>query len=298
MLDQIQTNNNHALRQVLRIGEGAINPEERIVQGEITGAQVEVFCIALENDFFVKEIVDTTTPDTCVDGRGFEVGGNAAGGTFTLVMADALTNQTLRRGQESAPNHARRFFTALTEAGARVGGHTGHAEGDNSGCGAEDKLDSQIDGAPSILSYIVRRGNDIRELLNSIGVKVSDEIHTKIVDNAAKLRAENYATNGKELEAVTKEIAGDDATPLLVGEHAEVALDIETHPGKTMDRQKIYAAYAGKMQAFHLDVWAVENGVKLLAQSEPEARERFVAALYYNVATACTLAKNVRIVTH
>jgi hypothetical protein len=287
-------------RPTLTIGEGTINPDVRVSKGEITEVEIEDFCTQLENDTFIEEISPETTPDSCVDGRGFEIGGNAAGGTFTLVMADALTSQSFRNPGETAPTHASRFFTELLaqEKPVPVRGHTGRADAENSGCGAEDKLDTQIENAPTILGYMTRRGDEIRDVLTGLGIDISDDLHSKIVTNAQNLRDENYATNGKDLENVTKKVAGEDAAPMLEGEHLEAVLDIETRPGKTMNRQKIHNAFDGRLQAFHLDVWAVANGTKLFAASEEEAHERLVAALYYNVATACTLASNVRIVAH
>ena len=282
----------------LEIGEGSINPDELIAQGIITASEVLEFCDRLQANEFVVEIDPSTIADSCVDGRGFEVGGNAAGGTFTLVIADALTTQTYWEPYDTALDHARRMYGRLQSLGKRVGGHTGPAEGANSGCGAQDKLDATDGNAPSILHYIVRRGDDIREFLADIGIRVDAGLHTAITTNAQKLRNEGYATSGKDIENVTKEVAGANATPFLPGEHRETVLDLETRPGKTMDRRKIYETYQGRMQAFHVDVWAIRNGITALTSSATEQQMQLIAALYYNVATACVLAKNVRLVVH
>ncbi|HWT55948.1 MAG TPA: cadmium-containing carbonic anhydrase [Candidatus Microsaccharimonas sp.] len=272
------------------IGEGSINPYARIANGEISHDQLNALVTALQSDELYVDIDPEMIPNSCVDGRGDElVGPNAAGGTFSLVMGDALTTQSYRRPGEQAPVHARRMFGALARLDKKIGGHDDtHAQGDNCGCGADDKLDSEDPAVPSILEYITRRGEDIRTLLNGLNIQISDELHAKIMDNTQQLRDEHYATNGAELRQATIDEGGRVVT--LPGKHVEAVLNVQTQAGKTLDRQKLHEMFDGALDAFNLDVPALQYGSTLLAVSETEAHERFVGALYYNVATAAALA--------
>lgn len=43
-------------------------------------------------------------------------------------------------------------------------------------------------------------------------------------------------------------------------------------------------------EAFNLDVWAPKYGIDVISSSEKESEHKFVAAVLYNIATACVLA--------
>lgn len=279
------------------IGEGGIDPEARIGNGEITRELLEEVTARLQTDEFYDDIDPDLISAGCVDGRGDEIGPNSAGGTFSLVMADALTDQTQRNPGEKAPAHLRTMFTLLQKLGFTVRGHGDmQAHDPNCGCGAEDKLDSNEADKPSILEYITRRGAEIRTFLGTLSVQVSDAQHTKTTRRAQELRDEGYATNGTELRAATIDVAGEAAAPKLPGMHVEGILVIDTRAGKALNRKRLHDAFGGQIDAFYLNVPALQLGTKQLATSEQEAADRFVSGLYYNVATAATLANNLRIV--
>lgn len=278
----------------LTIAEGGIDPDTRVSRGEITQDEIEQFVTDIQSEEFDAVIDAAAIPAVCVDGRGMRVGPNAAGGTFTLVVADALTTQTYRSQGDKAPAHATRLFTELTKAGKKIGGHDDdHAQGNNCGCGAEDKLDNVEDAnGPSILGYIERRGGDIRTFLESplIGLTISDELHESIVARSAELRKEKYATAGADLKKATLAVAGEDAIEQLTGVHNEVALRIQTKPGATIDRPKLREKYGDKLEVFELDLPNLRSGVEAVSLTKEEAGKKLIAALYYNVATASVLA--------
>lgn len=278
----------------LTLGEGLIDPARRVAAGEISETEIEQFGQDLNSPEFDAEIDALAIPNVCVDGRGLKVGPNAAGATFSLVMADALTTQSYRRAGEDAATHAGTILGELKHVGHEVGGHDDeNAHGPFCGCGAQDKLDNLHDEtAPSILEYIDRRGDDIRALLESpaIGLTISDEVHATITGRSRELRKERYAANGAAIKAATVAVAGEESIESVRGTHNEVALRIRTMAGKTIDRVKLRQKYGDRLQTFELDLPALRQGVEALSLSKAEADDKFIAALYYNVATASTLS--------
>lgn len=282
----------------LGTGEGGIDPQTRVNNGEFTNDQVDTFSQEVASDRFQTPIDPTAIPHKCVDGR-CECGGaqsfgpNAAGGTFSLVMADALTTSSYRHEEEKAPDHAKRMYGELIKQGYKIGGHGDEKAADEtSGCGAQDKLDAPED-QPSILNYITRRGDDVRKIVELLtGEEVSDALHQHIMGKAQKLRTESYATNGAELrQSYVDASAGDETTvPDVEGGHKEVVLVVNTQEGTTLNRELVREELGEDMQAFNLDIHGLENGVEVISIDTEEAQEKFVAALYYNVATASVLA--------
>ena len=277
-------------RRVLAIGEGSIGPEALIARGEATQKEIDEFRERLLTDEFFEDMDPELIIDSCVDGRGTEdIGPNAAGGTFSYVMGNALTVQSMREPSEKAPGHARRMFNAFKRLDKKIGGHDDtHKHGPNCGCGAQDKLDPQ--GGPSILDYITRRPDDIRGFLGSLDVQISNERHSDIVARAQQLQDEAYATDGADLREATVEVGGEQSVKTLPGNHNEVFGVIILDPSKKLNRAKVHAAYGGRLQAFALNVPALKYGSTLLAIDQEEADARFEGALYYNVATFGVLA--------
>jgi hypothetical protein len=225
-----------------------------------------------------------------LDGRQ-ELGANAAGGTFSLVAADALSSGHYRHPGENAAEHARRLYKELLKQGYAVGGHDDdHALAPACGCGAEDKLDSTDTSQPSILRYIVRRSADIRQLLKSLGIEVDDALHERISGKAAQLMQEGYAAPGAALRQAFVDTVGEAGVERLTGAHHEVALVVNTQAGSTLDRQALRAAFGELYQAFNVDLPSLQKAAEIISLSAAEAREIFVAALYYNLATAAVLA--------
>ena len=278
----------------LTLGEGSIDPAGRIANGEISDQQIEQFVTDLDSPEFDAEIDALVIPNVCVDGRGLKIGANAAGGTFSLVMADALTSQSYRQAGQDAATHTVTLLKELKKLGYEVGGHDDeNAHGSVCGCGAEDKFDNLEDNTrASILEYIGRRGDDIRSLLESptIGLTISDELHELIIGRSRELRTEQYASNGAAIKAATVSVGGEESIEKVKGTHNEVALRICTAAGKTIDRLKLRQKYGERLQAFELDLPALRQGVEAISLTKKEADDKFIAAIYYNVATASTLS--------
>jgi hypothetical protein len=281
------------LQALLTIGEGTIGPAGRVARGEISEQRVDQLEADVRTDRFYRQLPEGVfIPDECVDGRlGGNLGPNAAGGTFTVVMGFALTGEQLRENGETAPKHAARVYRYLLDRGHRIGGHDDEqAHGPNCGCGAQDKLDNQDPSQPSILGYIERRSDDVRSAIESLGVEVSDNLHAKISSQATALRQEMYATTGADLRQAYVETAGDQSVSTLKGMHNEVLVVINTQEDTTLDRNAMAAEYHDEYEVFNVDAWAIKKSFDSMALSAEEANENYIAALYYNVATAAVLA--------
>lgn len=230
-------------------------------------------------------------PRVCVDGRSREDGvveaaPNAAGGSETLVIADALSAAIFLGKGADVASHAEALYAFLADKGFKVGGHRDdHAEGDASGCGANDKLQA-------ILQKIGTAQQEIRSFIGALGVEIDDDTHRNIVARAAALAEGPYvASAGRRMTEVTRTLGGETAIPRLTGAHNEVAVVINTKAGTTLDRAALQKEFGPELQAFNVDVWAIEETIKTVAAKDGRtAAAMYAAALYYNVATALTLA--------
>jgi cadmium carbonic anhydrase-like protein len=282
----------------LTIGEGTIDPVTRSQAGIINDTTLAELVERLKTAEFYAVIDPAAIPTKCVDGRSRadgrqELGANAAAGTFSVVMADALTTNSYRSAGQTAYEHAKRLYNHLVSLGKLIGGHDDdRAQVPNCGCGAEDKLDTVAADQPSILGYLVRRGDDIRNVVVSLGVTVDDNTHQKLLLQADNLHQTHYAVTGADLRQAFLDTPGAGAASIetLTGTHNEVAVVINRQVGTTLNRQKLKAAFGDAYQVFNLDLAALRAACELLALSAGEAQEKFVAALYYNVATAAVLA--------
>jgi hypothetical protein len=120
----------------------------------------------------------------CVDGRipvtgANPLGPNSSGGTESRFVADDLTSKRFESEDGTTAGGYSNVLTFLVEAGYEVGGHTDeHAEGDASGCGANDKL-------AQIYAYIAKNSETLRSVAYQFGVSISDDTHQMIVRNGS-----------------------------------------------------------------------------------------------------------------
>lgn len=272
----------------LTIGVGAIEPAPRLDSGEIDEAKLHDLLERLTGEAFFVPTSDAM-PRQCVDGRPradgtCEPAPNASGGTFSLVMADALSFGKYRRAGGDAAEHAAGLYQNLIDKQYRVGGHDADHHGqDGCGCGAEDKLSD-------ILRFITGRQGNVRETVASMGVTLSDESDKRITDSAKRLLASGYVVSGERLRRAFIDTAGNDSVETLTGGHHEVALSVNTRPGTTLDRAKLAAEFGDAYQVFNLDAPALHTACELIAGSEKERKAMYAASLYYNVAVAAVLA--------
>jgi hypothetical protein len=191
--------------------------------------------------------------------------------------------------QDTVATHAAKVFGTLDNY--VIGGHRDtHAENGMSGCGANDKLGL-------ILAKIADQPSAIRAFLVERGIPITDELHELIVTRASQLIDQDYAATAGE--AVTTAIEQNKgAVEMLDGSHNEAIAVINTTEGTTLDRSKFRQEFGDDVQAFNVDVWAIKHMAEATSVTKGEIEPKFVAALYYNVATTLTLAgPSVRVVT-
>lgn len=269
------------------LAQGAIGPRPRVDAGEISEQEVHDFVAALQGDALFSQIT-AVVPHKCVDGRFRadnvnSLGPDAAGGTESLVIGDALTYGMFCGPEDTASTHTKKVLQFWLDRQQHVGGHDADAAHGGSGCGACDKLDAT-------LAYIATRGDELRSTIAGLGVEVDDETQATVTGRAQKLVSGQYADGGPAIIAAMRETAGVDAVETLTGEHKEVAVVINTKPVTTMDRGAIREQFGDKLQAFNVDVWALEKSANEMYNDAQKARALYYATLCYNVAVAAVLS--------
>lgn len=264
---------------------GSIGPSHR---SNVDFATMQQVVNDLDDCFVATEPADIV-PRQCVDGRPRSdntcaPAPNAAGGTFSAVVGDALTTNHFRADKTAnAAMHARQIYAFLTERGYAVGGHDAdHASGNDCGCGAEDKLSA-------MLEFIRDHGADIRIFLKDL-VAVSDQTHELIVGNASQLLQSGYVCSGKELRQAFVDIAGAESVETLAGPHNELVLIVNTQPDTTLDRARLRTKFGDAYQAFNVDIPALRKAAEITSITPLERDQKLAAMLYYNVAVAAVLA--------
>ncbi|HMH31222.1 MAG TPA: hypothetical protein VK534_01975 [Methylomirabilota bacterium] len=269
----------------LSFAEGSVDPAVRVANGEIEQSKIDELAQRLRNGEFRIQVDPESIPGDCMDCRrqsngAAVVGVKAAGGTTTLVVADALTTNSYRQKGEKAPQHKRNMLEQLSKD-HEVGGHTG-AEG-SVPCGAETKLDGQEPDEPSILGFMERKSVDIFGTLRSLGYEVEPELEDDIVAKTTVLRQEDYATTGEELAAVGIEVVGRDKIRELSGVQNGVMVALLTKRGEILDQEAICDEYGDEYGVFEIEAWSIANGANKTALGPEEAHQKEIAGLAYNL---------------
>jgi hypothetical protein len=285
------------LTSTLAIAEGQVDPAPRVLSGEIRQERIDELRSRIRSGEFTTQIGQNLIPCDCMDCRPqtngqMVIGPKAAGGTTTLVIADALTTNSYRHPGEKAPAHKERLFTRLIEKEHKVGGHI--ADNVNlpgyAGCGAEDKLDSQDPSMPSILGFIGRKSQQLFSFVRQAGYDISPDLENDITAKAATLREEHYATNGVELSQAGKAVAGEDNIKVLTDEQRGVVIVVLTNPGDVLDQQAIADEFGPDYQVFEIAAWAIANGARAISATEEEAHAKTIAGVLYSVAAGGVIA--------
>lgn len=284
--------------EIMRLGSlatGTIDPSTRVKGGEISDDCVNALAREIDEHYIWvnKELIDGTTliPRWCVDGRkdvkGLPTAPNAAGGTYTLVVAEALIDApelVQNEATHTSAKHGRAMFSALHEQGHDIGGHIDdHSPEGKCGCGACDRL-------ADIIEFIGNNIEAISEIASTLGLTVSPDLQQKIKANAELLIENKYVSSGDDMISAITKVTVDDNVQKLHGEHKEVVLAVNTKTGTTLDRASVASTFGEDLQAFNVDVWAIENGVRTVTDSNHAFTEKTASAILYNIATACVLA--------
>jgi len=251
--------------------------------------RLEEFTEQVASGKFHRPVANNQTiPARCVDGRSTNgtppLAPNAAGGSETLFVADDLTVKGLATPDDTTRSAYKNTLHWLKVHTFEVGGHTDTgAQGDASGCGANDKLGM-------IYSYIANHGDVLRAVAGDLGVSVLAETHDRILKNA---RERSQFSKGRELLDELKESARPEFIDVLEGDHKEVVAVINTKDGTTLDRSALQKEFGSDYQAFNVDVWSFKKAAEAISVEplEPHEIEQKVAAMvYYNLATTFVLA--------
>lgn len=273
------------------------------------------------DDTFVAQVAQEIADGEFNTEISAENGPCSSGGTFTMVVADALTGRYLYRPGMNAAEHSQEVYGYLRQAIEKnpdlkkiipsvcidgrmkqegslpnttgIGGHRDeHAHGANCGCGAEDKFGDTpaTEDKPAqmgSLRYLAEQSDVIRGDLASLGVQVDDETHQLIVTNAKDLYANNYAVSGQALsEAMQTAAGGASSTPTLAGVHFELLAHLQTSKDKTLDREALAARYGVDCQAFEVNIGTFPDAAAVVALTERGAQQYAAAMLYFNIAVA------------
>lgn len=219
-------------------------------------------------------------PKECIDGRpGGDMMPNSAGGTFSLTVADDLTTQRFSK-EKTLIEADREVMRVVIGEGEIVGGHCAdHAEGDNCGCGAKDKIGV-------IYAYIANNPDVMLAQADALGIKVPQDVHDKIVRNAA---ARTDFPTGKELSTTLKEVAGEESESILTGAHKEVVAVINSREGTSLDREALTEVFGTEYQAFNVDAWTFKDAASAISDTDEEVEQKTIAMAYYNLAAANVL---------
>ncbi len=260
--------------------EGSIQPNNEQVK-----RFPEVVTRIINGDF--HKDIDSTIVSGCIDGRcGAESPhASSAGGTISLMVARDLTRD-YKDGFDTTAELMRQTTQILTDRGYQIGDHVDdHAEGEKTGCGANDNLEK-------IYRVIARKGDAIRDLARQLGFGdlVGDDEICERIEQAAADRAV-FSQPDEVMEAI-KNTPGSTVEELHGG-HNEAMIVINNNPGTTLDHQLMADELGGEdLEAFDVDAWAFEASARAVADDpddRAEVKAKMTALLYYNLATALTL---------
>jgi len=203
--------------------------------------------IKIETFPFV-EVEAKKTPSFCVDGRAGAVNGEKIGAYPQLLggsLMPAVLEWLINRPNDDLAKVLPNVFQKLKEQGYPLGVHTStHAVEGRSDCGFADNLGN-------ILQTFKNRFEEIKGIIDEVGVNFSDEIWQKIKDQLGKVdldklpKGELLINQAESLGAVKQ---------VLDGEHREVAAIVNLVPQITLDTDNNQ-----NHQAFNLDLWLVDE---------------------------------------
>lgn len=274
----------------LPFAEGAVDPTDRISRGIIHPEKITELAQRIKDGEFTIYGDTEAIPCICMDCRPTvdgdpTVGPKAAGGTFTAVVADALTFDSYRQPGENAAAHKARLFEQLQANSYRPGGHipAGFPKNKEGGCGAEGKLHNKEASKPSIFRFMKKNSDNIFNTLRALDYEVDRDTEVGINDKLSTLIDEGYASSGAELAKVGVEVAPKENFELEDAPQLAVVVALMTRPGEYLDQKRIQREYGHDYQVFEIETWAVKNSAKATSLSEEEQTSREIAAMAYQL---------------
>lgn len=282
----------------LGYGEGSISTADRddvspeLVRATERVIQSDQILVDVDRDEN-GELIDD---DGCGDGRGVKEvweglqrrfkslnRAKVFGGGVVMSAADEIGSG--RAIGETLIDTFKIAVADLKSVGLDFGGHTDdHAHGVNCGCGAIDK-------APEVIDNVVKYESNIRDSLRSL---IPDDTGLdEIFANYKAFRGSRPTDEEFSGAEVMGMIQGEEkVTKQLEGDHKEWFIILNTVPGKTVNQDIIRQVSQGKLQAFAVDVWRLQEIAEKLHPGDPEAQHRaLLAKLIYTLSVAATLTK-------
>jgi len=194
------------------------------------------------------EINAKKTPPFCVDGRAGTVNEQAIGPYPQMLggsLMPAVLEWVINQPNEDLKKVLPQVFQKLKEQGYPLGVHTStHADIGKSDCGFADNLGN-------ILQTFKERFEEIKEIINQVGVSFFDKTWQTIMEKLEKVDLNNLPP-GKELVNQAEGLGA--VKQVLDGEHQEVAAIVNLVSNTTLDTDNNQ-----NHQAFNLDLWLVDE---------------------------------------
>lgn len=279
------------LKTLGNAAQGTIGPKSRTEAGEITKEEVEEFARRVFSGEF-DEAVGLLGP-------------NAAAGTFTLVVADALTQQRWYAPGMTADEHSKVAYDwLLAEADTPdnrliiprqcIDGRP-VVEGESPSqlligdhgpdCGAQTRFSE-------IFPFMAANLDLLRQVTEQNGVAVSDSTQQLIHSRISGLLGAGYIVPSDALQRAFVLAGGEHTTPRLQGGHVEIGARRNARQSTTLNRLKTRAAYPGrKLDMFNIDTWSFKPSSEIITAINDGANVQalVVAMEYFNTATALVL---------
>ena len=242
-------------------------------------------------DYYVPTTKDSI--GTCMDGRpgsSLVAVPNGAGGALLYAIADYLASDDERTVHETI---ARSISSAYRSGGSLRVHRDTHAQGQEAGCAAADKIGLVFD-------IIAERSKDVQDLVGKLeldGYMIDERVHQQIVARAQsggsllQASGDQLVTYADDCLASFEPSGGH--TDILQGSHCEAAAIMNRRHGTTLNRSALAQDFdaAGKQyQAFNIDVWSFKPSARALYPENTDMQQRAaMAMLYYNVAAIMAL---------
>ena len=242
-------------------------------------------------DYYVPTTQDSI--GTCMDGRpgsSLVAVPNGAGGALLYAIADYLASDDERTVHETI---ARSISSAYRSGGSLRVHRDTHAQGQEAGCAAADKIGLVFD-------IIAKRSKDVQDLIGKLGLVgyvIDERAHQQIVAQAQsggsllQASGDQLVTYADDCLASFEPSGGH--TDILQGSHCEAAVVMNRRHGTTLNRSALAQDFdaAGKQyQAFNIDVWSFKPSAQAFYPENTDMQQRAaMAMLYYNVAAIMAL---------
>lgn len=170
----------------------------------------------------------------------------------------------------------------LAAAGIDFGAHTDeHAHGDNCGCGAIDK-------APQTVANVVRFKKEIKETSLALGANAQDI--DAVLDSYEKYNDEISGSSYSGKKVMDGIVGLGKVVKKLAGGHKEARIILNTVKGYTVNQELVREVSGGRVQAFAVDVWRMQDIAQRLHPADEALQQRsFVGQLVYTLGVAATL---------